>query len=228
MSGIHLLVEIHRQKPKLPVLILTAHATLETAIQAVRLGARDYLIKPVEPELLLARLSEILNNEEQQPARKREIVGQVQDLLAELQQLDGSDSIPINLDQEPSPPILRNYSVRGRLLWIYMPGMTGIDLFRQIRRSDPNAVLILITAFGTDTLEQETHHLVDSYITKPFELELLIQFVQKLLNLEATSTKHRILILEDDMYLRQLINKVLKTQNFEVCQAESLKAAGCF
>ena len=74
MSGIDLLVEIHRQKPKLPVLILTAHATLETAIQAVRLGARDYLIKPAEPELILSRLSEILDSEEQPPARKREIV----------------------------------------------------------------------------------------------------------------------------------------------------------
>ena len=106
-----------------------------------------------------------------------------------------------------------------------MPGMTGIDLFRQIRRSDPKAVLILITAFGTDTLEQETRHLVDSYITKPFELKLLIQFVQKLLNLDDSSEKQRILILEDDVYLRQLINKVLKTQNFEVCQAETLKDA---
>ena len=47
MSGIDLLVEIDRQKPKPPALILTAHVTLETAIQAVRLGARDYLIKLV-------------------------------------------------------------------------------------------------------------------------------------------------------------------------------------
>jgi len=106
-----------------------------------------------------------------------------------------------------------------------MPGMTGIDLFRQIRWSDPKAVLILITAFGTDTLEQETRHLVDSYTTKPFDIKLLIQFIQKLLNLEDTNEKHRILILEDDMYLRQLINKVLKTQNFEVSQAETLQDA---
>ena len=36
-----------------------------------------------------------------------------------------------------------------------MPGMTGIDLFRQIRGCHPKTVLILITAYGTDTLEQE-------------------------------------------------------------------------
>ena len=93
MSGIELLVEVHRQYPQLPVLILTAHAALESAIQAVRLGARDYLIKPVEPVLILTRVAEILA-ESEQPARKKEIVGQIQSLLAELQKLEGEDTTP--------------------------------------------------------------------------------------------------------------------------------------
>ena len=60
MSGIDLLVKVHKRFPRMPVLILTAHAALETAIQAIRLGARDYLIKPVEPVLILARVKEVL------------------------------------------------------------------------------------------------------------------------------------------------------------------------
>ena len=75
MSGIDLLVEVHRRYPHMSVLILTAHAALDSAIQAVRLGARDYLIKPVEPVLILARVAEILA-EREQPARKKEIVSQ--------------------------------------------------------------------------------------------------------------------------------------------------------
>lgn len=106
-----------------------------------------------------------------------------------------------------------------------MPGMTGIDLFKRIRGCHPKTVLILITAYGTDALEQEARQLVDAYITKPFEINLLVQFIQKLLKIGEISEKHRILILEDDIYLRQLINKVLKTQNFEVCQAETLQDA---
>ena len=93
MSGIDLLVEVHRQVPHMPVLILTAHAALESAIQAVRLGARDYLIKPVEPVLILTRVAEILA-EREQPARKKEIVGQIQALLAELQKIEGEDMTP--------------------------------------------------------------------------------------------------------------------------------------
>ena len=93
MSGIDLLVEIHRRVPHMPVLILTAHAALESAIQAVRLGARDYLIKPIEPVEILARVAEILG-EREQPARKKEIVGEIQALLAELQKMEGEDPTP--------------------------------------------------------------------------------------------------------------------------------------
>lgn len=95
MSGIELLVEAHRTYPHMPVLILTAHATMETAIEAVRLGARDYMIKPFEPKLILARVAEILA-EDEQPARKKELVGQIQNLLAELQQIEGADVTPIS------------------------------------------------------------------------------------------------------------------------------------
>jgi DNA-binding response OmpR family regulator len=93
MSGIDLLVEVHKRVPHMPVLILTAHAALESAIQALRLGARDYLIKPVEPVLILTRVAEILA-ENEQPARKKEIVGQIQALLAELQKMEGEDTTP--------------------------------------------------------------------------------------------------------------------------------------
>ena len=96
MNGVDLLAEIHKQYPYIPVMILTANATLESAIQAVRMGARDYLLKPVDPSLILARVAEILA-EAEQPDRKREIVGQLQNLLAELQSLDNTDATPTSL-----------------------------------------------------------------------------------------------------------------------------------
>jgi DNA-binding response OmpR family regulator len=90
MSGIDLLIQVHKQFPQMLVLILTAHAGLESAIQAIRLGARDYLLKPVEPVLILTRVAEVLA-EREQPTRKREIVGQIQALLAELQKMEGEE-----------------------------------------------------------------------------------------------------------------------------------------
>jgi DNA-binding response OmpR family regulator len=93
ISGIDLLVEVRRQVPHMPVLILTAHAALESAIQAVRLGARDYLIKPVEPVQILTRIAEILA-EREQPARRKEILEQLQGLLVEWQEMEGGDMAP--------------------------------------------------------------------------------------------------------------------------------------
>jgi DNA-binding NtrC family response regulator len=106
-----------------------------------------------------------------------------------------------------------------------MPEMTGIDLFRQVRDVYPQMILILITAYGTDVLKDEAHQLVDAYITKPFELSTLIQFIQPERNAADATRKHRILILEDDVYLRRLMSKVLKSQDFEIYQAANLKEA---
>jgi DNA-binding response OmpR family regulator len=87
-DGMDLLPRIRNQYPDMPVLILTAHATLESAIDAVRKGARDYLIKPIDPPTILSRIEEILN-EQRQPKRRREIISDIQELLSELRQIDG-------------------------------------------------------------------------------------------------------------------------------------------
>lgn len=48
MSGVDVLRELRRNNPNFPVILLTAFDTLQTAIEAVRLGAHDYIMKPLE------------------------------------------------------------------------------------------------------------------------------------------------------------------------------------
>ncbi|MCI0521235.1 MAG: response regulator transcription factor [Chloroflexi bacterium] len=95
MDGMTLLPEIRKQYPNMPVLILTANATLETAIGAVRKGARDYLIKPVDPAKILARVQEIIA-ESERPRRRRELVGAIQSLVEELDTLEAPASLLAN------------------------------------------------------------------------------------------------------------------------------------
>ncbi len=53
LSGLGLVRELHAARPRLPILMMTAHGTTETAIEATQSGAYDYLLKPFEvPELL--------------------------------------------------------------------------------------------------------------------------------------------------------------------------------
>jgi len=55
-SGLDLYRDIHARAPKCPVIFVTAHGTTETAIEAMKGGAFDYLVKPVD----LERLSQVL------------------------------------------------------------------------------------------------------------------------------------------------------------------------
>jgi nitrogen regulation protein NR(I) len=53
LDGLELVRELHAARPQLPIVMMTAHGTTETAIEATQSGAYDYLLKPFEmPELL--------------------------------------------------------------------------------------------------------------------------------------------------------------------------------
>lgn len=54
MDGHQLLAQLRRHHPQLPVLLMTAHAAVERAVEAMRQGAADYLVKPFEPKALLS------------------------------------------------------------------------------------------------------------------------------------------------------------------------------
>jgi len=58
MDGIETLREIKREHPLVEVIMLTGHATVETAIEGMKLGAFDYLMKPCEVEQLVAKVQE--------------------------------------------------------------------------------------------------------------------------------------------------------------------------
>ncbi len=53
VSGFELIDTLHEELPNLPVILMTAHGTTETAIEATRRGAFDYILKPFEMEELL-------------------------------------------------------------------------------------------------------------------------------------------------------------------------------
>lgn len=58
MDGIHALKEILAYNPALPVILMTAYSSVETAVDALRLGAYDYLVKPLDFDLLKQTLQQ--------------------------------------------------------------------------------------------------------------------------------------------------------------------------
>jgi diguanylate cyclase (GGDEF)-like protein len=57
LSGIDLLIEIKKQNPDTEVVIITSHASLDTALSAIRHGAYDYILKPFEDIDLIAAVA---------------------------------------------------------------------------------------------------------------------------------------------------------------------------
>jgi signal transduction histidine kinase len=60
VDGITLMEALHARQPRLPVLIMTAHGTIETAVEAVQRGAFDYLTKPFVRDELRAKIGRAL------------------------------------------------------------------------------------------------------------------------------------------------------------------------
>ena len=112
MSGIDVLTTLRQQSPETINIILTAHASLGTAIEALRQGAHDYLFKPCDPEELRASVRRGLSRRRSQMAPE--------DLLDQLEYLSRSlndfrDSIispEASLAQSTAEPSTRMHGQR--------------------------------------------------------------------------------------------------------------------
>ncbi len=93
MDGLSLMHLIHEKYPNAPIFILTAYGSLDSAIEALRLGARDYFLKPVDPAHLIKRIEEVLE-EERSAKRKDSILNQMQNLLNELGEVQSDPQDP--------------------------------------------------------------------------------------------------------------------------------------
>jgi len=71
MDGIETLREIKRKYPLVEVIMLTGHGTTETAVQGMKLGAYDYLLKPADFEDLTSKLEGARKRKDEQEERIR-------------------------------------------------------------------------------------------------------------------------------------------------------------
>lgn len=62
-DGITLLNWMHQQEIKTPFIIMTGYADIQSAVQAMKCGANDYIAKPVRPDELLKKIEEALRND---------------------------------------------------------------------------------------------------------------------------------------------------------------------
>ena len=84
LSGMQVLHQISSIDPTIEVILLTGHYSAETAVEAIRDGACDYLTKPIAPDRLRTRVDELLAE-----ARRVQRAGLLDDELIETHQFHG-------------------------------------------------------------------------------------------------------------------------------------------
>ncbi|KIH78018.1 two-component system, NtrC family, response regulator HydG [Geoalkalibacter ferrihydriticus] len=98
MDGLTLLGELRRQGREIPVIVITAHGSVKTAVQAMKLGALDFLAKPVEVAELLRLVDQPqrvaappeIPRDYRFPGVSGSVMGKVLDLLAMVAPTDAS------------------------------------------------------------------------------------------------------------------------------------------
>ena len=77
MSGLALLKEVKKISPKVKVVVMTAQDTMNNTIEAMRIGAYDYISKPFDFEVIYTLVARVESNRETQISSQSEIAGKV-------------------------------------------------------------------------------------------------------------------------------------------------------
>ena len=109
VGGIQVLNAIRDRDSEISVIILTAHSTIDSAVEALRLGAFDYLYKPATAEAIRQRVREGIQHR-QQNLRRLRLLDQIEDLRQSLIDLDNETE---TIGQASSP---RRFVRTGKLV----------------------------------------------------------------------------------------------------------------
>jgi two-component system response regulator AtoC len=120
-SGIELLEQIRGEHPKLPVVLITAYGTIQTAIEAMRKGASDYVLKPFDNDTLKLVIGRALDLERFRAENVflREQVGKswaAEDMFLSLPSMRDVVALIEKVAQSPSPVLVTGETGTGKEL----------------------------------------------------------------------------------------------------------------
>ena len=143
ITGIDVLRKVRETKPDLPVIVITGHGDVPLAVEAMKLGAADFIEKPFDDELLIASVRSALSRDADTAKRKAEIAGITDKLNAlsnrERQVLEGL------VAGKPNKTIAFDLGISPRTVEIYranlMTKMTANSLSDLVRMAMTAGIL---------------------------------------------------------------------------------------
>ena len=147
VAGMEALKIIHASFPNLPVILFTAQPDINSAVEALRNGATDYLLKPLKPQSVIERAETVLAAQRKE-SRKREITMQIEALQMELKSLTSGQTGPLQAVNLGKDRFLKRgnlvLDLHKRRLIIHEQAInippTSFDYLLVLARHSPNVV----------------------------------------------------------------------------------------
>jgi two-component system nitrogen regulation response regulator NtrX len=150
LDGLELLDEIKRRDPSLPVLVISGHGNLDTAVAAIRRGAADFIEKPFEAERLLLMVERATETErlKREVASLRATVGRETDLTGSSTAINGVRAT------------LKRVAATGSRVLIMGPAGVGKEVAARLlhgwsNRADAPFVIVSAARMTPERVEEE-------------------------------------------------------------------------
>ena len=188
-DGIQVLRELRECNPDVIVIIMTAYATVETAREAMRLGAYDYLTKPLDPDVVISTIHKALEKRQQDLEMKalaeepRILVVDDDPIvcksLEDIFKDEGYHTIITTTGCEALEK-MRRESFNILIADLKLPDMSGIELITAARAIDPEILAIIITGYPSiETAVESIKTSAYDYIIKPLDPEEVVAAVKR-------------------------------------------------
>jgi two-component system nitrogen regulation response regulator NtrX len=200
LDGLQLLQEVKRFDPSLPVLIISGHGNLDTAVAAVREGAVDFIEKPFEAERLLHLVARATETE-----RLRRENASLRQQVAHDQVLSGT-SVAINTVRAT----LKRVAPTGSRVLITGPAGVGKEVAARTihqwsTRSDGPFVVVSAAMMTPERVEEELFGVEENDVSRPGFLEQAhggTLFLDEIADMPLTTQGKILRVLTDQSYHR--------------------------
>lgn len=177
MDGLEVVQVVNQTSPETEIILLTAHGSIETAVQALRLRIHDYLLKPASPPQILASVKKGLSRRTTK-SRSSAVVSASSDNAQDIYTLKDSTMVDLSRRQIKFKTKIEHLTpAEGRLLRILMENEGKVFSHRE---------LVLLVQ-GYDTSQQEAPEILRPLVSRlRHKLEAFPSLSEKVVSVRGT------------------------------------------